>query len=434
MWKSVLFAGLLVAGIASGAAPEEKKIAVVCDNRAELAEKEIQALANRIEARLNDKYNIVTRSMLEAILRENQFQTESGLVDNRGELARFGRISGVNRLLHCTVGRVGGRYTMSLMLVNCTTGEVDADKKAVVDAATPAQLMGRMEIALDRMGLLATGERNAVRRLAILPIKISGKNIPAAEAEAFGTKLGSALSGTGSFELLERADLDKIVGESKMVDFDLSDGGQYAKIAQLAIADCILTLNLTRLESNLITSSTQIAGTSSRRVSNLQANFKLLEVKTGKIIAAGDFKYTLRSTDIPAAEKRDWTKADYVDALLDRAVAALSGEILEQIDPILVAGVEGERIYLTRGSRGGVKPGDVFQVYVRSAPLVHPVTKKTIGRPEKAIGTVRIVDVQPELSTAEITGGRTEDFAAGARCRKQKKNSAVPPPAYPMAQ
>lgn len=75
-------------------------------------------------------------------------------------------------------------------------------------------------------------------------------------------------------------------------------------------------------------------------MSTVQANFKLLEVKTGKVIASGDFKFTMRSTEIPASEKRDWTAADYTNALLDRAVAALTGTILEQVDPVLVAGVD----------------------------------------------------------------------------------------------
>ena len=122
MWKSLLFLCLFVVGGALGAATREK-IAVASDNRAKLSENEIQALTSRIEAKLNGKFNVVTRSALEAILRENQFQTESGLVDDRGTLARFGKVSGVNLLLHYTVAKLGNKYTMSFMLVNCTTGE-----------------------------------------------------------------------------------------------------------------------------------------------------------------------------------------------------------------------------------------------------------------------------------------------------------------------
>lgn len=433
MWKSLLFLCLFVVGGALGAATREK-IAVASDNRAKLSENEIQALTSRIEAKLNGKFNVVTRSALEAILRENQFQTESGLVDDRGTLARFGKVSGVNLLLHYTVAKLGSKYTMSFMLVNCTTGEVDAEKKAVVDAVSFAQLIARMEIALDKMGLLAKGA-DAVRKLAILPVKVAGRNISPADAAAFGSKLGSSLRGSGAFELLERADLDKIVAESGMVDFELADSGQYSRIAQMSVADDILVLNLTRLENNLISSSTQIAGTNSRIVSTVQANFKLLEVKTGKVIASGDFKFTMRSTEIPASEKRDWTAADYTNALLDRAVAALTGTILEQVDPVLVAGVDGGMVYLTRGSLGGVKTGDVFLVYARSAGIVHPVTKKVIGQAEKMVGTVRVNSVQPELSTASIVTGKAADFTVGAACRKQAQAPAAqPPPAYPMAQ
>ena len=434
MWKTFLFLGIFAVCAGLGAAPKEK-IAVSADNRAKLSEDEIQTLTGRIEAKLNGKYNVVTRSALEAILRENQFQTESGLVDNRATLARFGKISGVNLLLHCAIGKLGNTYTASFQLVNCSTGEVAPEGKAVADAGSFPQLVARLDIALGKMGLLAGEQKSVTPRLAVLPVKVTGKNIPAADAAAFGTKLAGSLRKSGAFELLERADLDKIVRESEMVDFSLADSGQYAKIAQLSVADEILVLNLRRLENNRIASATQIAGTSSRIVSSVQADFKILEVKTGKVTASGDFKFTMRSTEIPASEKRDWTAADYTNALLDRAVAALTGEILEQVDPVLVAGVDGSRIYLTRGSLGGVKPGDVYQVYVKSAAVVHPVTKKVIGQAEKMVGSVRVSAVQPELSTASVISGKASDFTVGAFCRRLPEAPApAPPPAYPMAQ
>ena len=307
MWKSFLLLGIFAVCAGLGAAPKEK-IAVSADNRAKLSEDEIQTLTGRIEAKLNGKYNVVTRSALEAILRENQFQTESGLVDNRATLARFGKISGVNLLLHCAIGKLGNTYTASFQLVNCSTGEVAPEGKAVVDAGSFPQLVARLDIALGKMGLLAGEQKSVTPRLAVLPVKVTGKNIPAADAAAFGTKLAGSLRKSGAFELLERADLDKIVRESKMVDFALADSGQYAKIAQLSVADELLVLNLRRLENNRIASATQIAGTSSRIVSSVQADFKILEVKTGKVTASGDFKFTMRSTEIPASEKRDWTR------------------------------------------------------------------------------------------------------------------------------
>lgn len=359
---------------------------------------------------------------------------ESGLVDDRGTLARFGKVSGVNLLLHYTVAKLGNKYTMSFMLVNCTTGEVDAEKKAVVDAVSFAQLIARMEIALDKMGLLAKGA-DAVRKLAILPVKVAGRNISPADAAAFGSKLGSSLRGSGAFELLERADLDKIVAESGMVDFELADSGQHSRIAQMSVADDILVLNLTRLENNLISSSTQIAGTNSRIVSTVQANFKLLEVKTGKVIASGDFKFTMRSTEIPASEKRDWTAADYTNALLDRAVAALTGTILEQVDPVLVAGVDDGQVYLTRGSLGGVKTGRCFPGLCQERGDRASCDEKSDRAGGKDGGNGPCEFRSAELSTASIVTGKPLVLQlAPLAGNRRRLPAAQPPPAYPMAQ
>ena len=429
-----LFFVLFAAGAVFAAEPKEK-IAVTADNQAGLSESEVLALNNRIEAKLNDKYQVVTRSALNAILKETQFQNESGLVNDRGALARFGKISGVNLLLHYTVAKLGDKYTMSFTVLNCTTGELVPGKKTVEDAPTFRQLIARVDTALDKMGLLAGSTSSGVRKLAVLPVQIAGSSISEKDAKALETKLSAAILKSGSFEMLDRADLDKITKESKMVDFELADSGQSAKIARMSVADCILILKLTRLENNKITTNTAIAGTNTRIVSTVQVNFKMLDVKTARTLAADDFKYTMRSTEIPASEKRDWTDADYTNAVLDRASAALAGAILDQVDPVLVAGVNGAQVYLTRGSIGGIKAGDMFQVYVKNAPIVHPVTKKVLGQTEKQLGTLRVASVQPDMSIAAVVTGKATDFPAGALCRKLTQTAVQKqaPPAYPMA-
>ncbi len=433
--RKILFLILFAAAACLSAAPKEK-IAVADDNRANLPESDIIALTARIESKLNSEaFDVVSRATLNAILRENQFQTESGLVNDREALARFGKISGVNLLLHYTVSKLADRYSMTFLVVNCTTGAVDAKRKATVDARTFPELLGRLDIALDQMGLLQKGAEQPLKKLAILPVKIAAPNIPPQLAESFGVKLSGILGKSGSFELLDRGDLKSLLAESSLVDSVLADSGQYSKIAQMSVADYLLVLALTRLENNLVASGTEIAGVSTRQVSNVQVQFKLLEVKSGKVVNSGDFKYSMRSTEIPASEKRDWTPADYSNALLDRAASALALLIQDEADPVLVAAVDGNDIYLTRGSVGGIKTGDEFHVYVKSAPIVHPVTKKILGQSEKLAGTVRVTAVQPELSTARLASGKAAEIKNGAVCRRIPAQALPsPPPAYPKAQ
>ena len=396
----------------------------------------LAGLADQIEAKLGGNYEVISRTALQAMLKEVAFQTESGLADSAGQLAELGRVHGVKYLLVTSVARIGSRMGMTLMVVDCSTGKVDPKRHVSLDAPDLDGLIRQLDRALDKIGLLARpAETDTRKQLALFPVQVA-TGIAADAGNSFGTKLSEFLLKSGSFELLSREALKAVAAESALADAALAAPGQQIKTGALAVGDWLILPKLTRMELQNLSSGTAIAGTSTRTVATLEAELRIIEVKSGTVVAVEQITCRRRSNEIPAETRRDWTAADYRNDLLSLAAETAARKLLERRDPVLVAAVEGNTLYLTRGEGAGMRAGQIYEIYQPGKPVVHPKTGRVLGSTEKRLGEARIESVTNEMSTASWQG-KGELPAVGARCRLKADPGTAPapaaPPAYPMA-
>ena len=202
----------------------------------------LAGLADQIEAKLGGNYEVISRTALQAMLKEVAFQTESGLADSAGQLAELGRVHGVKYLLVTSVAQIGSRMGMTLMVVDCSTGKVDPKRHISLDAPDLNGLVRRLDWALDKIGLLARpGETAARKQLAVFPVQVA-PGIAPASGTSFETKLSEFLLKSGSFELLGRDTLQAVAAESALADAALAAPGQQIKTGALAVGDWLITL------------------------------------------------------------------------------------------------------------------------------------------------------------------------------------------------
>ena len=72
----------------------------------------------------------------------------------------------------------------------------------------------------------------------------------------------------------------------------------------------------------------------------------------------------------------------------------------QEMEPGYVLQAAGRLVFIDKGEQDDVRPGDLVQV-VRQETIIHPVTGENLGA-QVALGVVRIVEVFPKLSTAEV--------------------------------
>lgn len=95
-------------------------------------------------------------------------------------------------------------------------------------------------------------------------------------------------------------------------------------------------------------------------------------------------------------------------AAQEAAYGSAAAEIAEKIAAAFpkvagqVIGLEKERILLDLGAKDSVIPGLELQVYREGQEFKHPYTGQILGKLDRDVGRIRVLEVQPNFSVAEI--------------------------------
>src|SRR5207302_1889661 len=106
--------------------------------------------------------------------------------------------------------------------------------------------------------------------------------------------------------------------------------------------------------------------------------------------------------------ERNYTVKD--GELSDEMMVALSRDLAEKIavhvaDVIFPAKVVVKRdteVTIIRGEGAGVAVGDVFNAFALGQELIDPDTKESLGHEEVKVGKIKITEVDPKMSKAQV--------------------------------
>ncbi len=123
----------------------------------------------------------------------------------------------------------------------------------------------------------------------------------------------------------------------------------------------------------------------------------------------------------PARQQAPAASSAQLQAIVNQVVALfprVSGEVVE---------VQGTSVTLSVGKRDGVVPGLELSLFREGRELRHPKTGELLGKTEKAVGRVRVVEVAEAYSIGTVEKGA--DVAAGdvARISAGKQRVTVVP-------
>ncbi|MBN2640439.1 MAG: hypothetical protein JXR78_02175 [Victivallales bacterium] len=283
--------------------------------------------------------------------------------------------------------------------------------------------------------------------IAILPFKV-GANTSISEIgqvritreiveNEFTNQLTEFLVRSRKFNVLNRTDINRIMDENKLTESEWAQPGQEQRVGKLLVADYLVTGNINRLEFNLIKQNIKITGeTAPRLVATFKTQYRITEVATGKVVAAGQITEVLRSADvrreIPAQERRDWTMSDYKDMLFNKAAVRVGNDVLAGIYPVKIASVDGSEVIINRGDGAGIAPGQIYLVFNVGEAVIDPDTGENLGSAEKKIAEISVTAVNPKFSKAKIIS-QTGEVQSGAVCRLKADVKQEAAPAYPRA-
>ncbi|MGC1464091.1 MAG: CsgG/HfaB family protein [Terracidiphilus sp.] len=250
----------------------------------------------------------------------------------------------------------------------------------------------------------------------------------------------------GSYSIIERKALDKLVTEQNFSNSNRADPTSAAKLGKLLGVDAILIGSITEFGNE--TKKTGLGGgggnwggfglggfSHSNSKANVGIDARLVNVDTGEILAVAEGKgqSSRASTSMTGgggnwhgfgAGNADFGSSDFQNTIIGEAtkiaVDTLVKDLVTDSSKVsvrvitvegLVAAVDGGQIVLNVGARAGVKVGDQLNVMRVTREIKDPATGAVIRRLSTNIGVVRATDVDDGSAVCVPVSGT--DFKTG---------------------
>src|ERR1700687_5181194 len=251
----------------------------------------------------------------------------------------------------------------------------------------------------------------------------------------------------GSYSVIERKAMDKILAEQNFSNSDRANPNSAAKIGKLLGVDAIIVGSITQVGND--TKQTGGGedggglggfGLGGFKHSNTKAivalDARIVDIDTAEILAVAEGKGQSQrsSTSLTGgggnwhgfgAGGVDFGSSDFQNTIIGEAVKAavetMSTEVIAGKDKLvartiivegLVAAVDGGQVILNVGTKAGVKVGDELSVERVSREIKDPATGKVLRRMSTSIGLVKVTDVDDVSSVCSVvtgTGFKTGD-------------------------
>ncbi|MCS7041762.1 MAG: curli production assembly protein CsgG [Bryobacteraceae bacterium] len=294
---------------------------------------------------------------------------------------------------------------------------------------------------------LAMGQPQQKRRVAVLNFDYG--TIRSGVAAIFGTDVdvGTGISDMlveelvkgGSYSVIERKALDKILAEQNFSNSDRADPATAARIGRLLGVDAIIVGSITQFgrdDRNVglggfgrSLGKYGLGGTSVRSAKAVVAvTARLVNVETGEVlaVATGNGESKRSGTSLLGAGGSsgaagggvvDMRSTNFANTILGEATRNAVQQLAQQLNanagrievkarPIegLVADVSGSTVVINVGTRAGVRPGMVLSVRRVGREIKDPATGRVIRRVEETLGTLTITEADEESAVGTFTG------------------------------
>jgi len=254
----------------------------------------------------------------------------------------------------------------------------------------------------------------------------------------------------GTYSIIERAALDKIMTEQNFSNSNRADPTSAAKIGKLLGVDAIIVGAITQFGNETKKQGIGGAGgnwggfgiggfSHSKSNANVAINARIVNVDTGEIMGVAEGAGTSsRSSTSLLGGGGDWHgggggnvdfgSSNFQNTIIGEAtknaVDKLSAEMIADAPKVavrqividgLVAAVDGGQIVLNVGKKAGVNVGDQLEVVRVTKEIKDPATGAVIRRLTSSIGIIKATDVDDASAVCTAVSG--SGFQTGDRVK-----------------
>ena len=273
------------------------------------------------------------------------------------------------------------------------------------------------------------------------------------------TMLVTDLVRNGTYSVIERQALDKVLAEQNFQTSGRSDPSTAASIGKLLGVDAVIMGAITQfgrddksagVSGRVGVGPVRLGGIgkkSSKAVVGIDV--RIVDVQTGEILAVATGKgessrggISLSGAGVGGvnAGNIDMNSSNFqntiigeatkkaTDALVAEMVAAATKIVQRKVEISgLVADVSGNEVTVNVGASGGVRNGETYEVTRPGREVKDPSTGRVIRRVTTPVGTLKITAVDADFATGQLTGGPAKVGDCVGKCPAAKTQSAPEP-------
>ena len=244
----------------------------------------------------------------------------------------------------------------------------------------------------------------------------------------------------GTYSVIERKNLDKILGEQNFSNSDRANPASAARIGKLLGVDAIIVGSVTQFGND--TKNTGVGGVGaglgkvglggfSRKESKaiVGIDSRIVDIDTAEILAVAEGKGESKRTSTSmtgggggwggfGAGGVNFGASDFQNTIIGEATKAatemLSTNLIAGNSKLavrtvvvegLVAAADGGQIIINVGAKSGLKVGDQMNVERLSREIKDPSTGKVIRRMTAPVGVIKITDVDDQSAVGSVVSG-----------------------------
>lgn len=313
------------------------------------------------------------------------------------------------------------RLALVLCLASLAAPALDA-QDTLAPAPAPASTAARRRVAV--LNFDYAGVRGRLTGVWAVDVDI-GKGV--------ATMLESELVQNGTYTVIERAQVDRVLHEQNFQQDARVDASSAAQLGRLLGADAIIMGSITEFGQENRTVS---LGFRSESKATVVIDARIVQIGTGEILAAAQgrgeavrHKLNMDDADRRAISGRgqDMWSANLASTILGEAtraavtnlattLAAAAPKIPKNetvaVVAALVADVSGSELVINVGTGGGVRVGAEYAVVRPGREIKDPATGNVLRRVTTPVGKIKITSADVNSATGTLTG----DLASVGDC------------------
>jgi len=300
--------------------------------------------------------------------------------------------------------------------------------------------------------LLPSGWAQNKKRVAVMDFDYA--TVRSSVAAVFGTNtdvgkgiadlMVTRLVNDGTYSVIERKALDKIIAEQNFSNSDRANPDTAAKLGRILGVDAIIMGSITQFgrdDKSQGVNGGALGGLTGRfgvgNVGKKQAkavvgiSARMVNTDTGEILAAVEGKGESKRSGLllggaggsdsgAGGGGYNMSSSNFANTILGEAVGQAVGQVAQQLDgkaaslPThvlqisgLVADVSENSLILNVGSKAGVKVGDHLGIFRQGRQIKDPATGKVLKTVVTKLGVITITEVDDTSSTGTFAGAQT---------------------------